>query len=686
MLAAEKFLRPLAAASQPIIASPSIPIFFAAIFAWTMSAVSAGMCAIVRWPLEGPHGFVFVKAFLLLAGATSCAMILTIRRVEQGGGSYAVVPVATLAVLFLPCLAWLIGSAADIVAYPILLGLFAAGIRQTVIAVRARRNPRWTSAVAYGAIAGLGYFLLINSRGYATVLAPEQAAAGLLHMDTAFHAAVANMIVHHGEISTGLDGFVLLKYHVLSHIWLGCVALWLGVTTLEAYYVGAQIVAIPMLLFSLALATYLLRPAETRRYADPALIVLIPLLLLCISDVWGSASYLVSESYFVAMIGFLLALPLLAEIAEPTQRPVLAQQTVALAVVIAVITFAKISVGLIFMTACAFLIWRRLGMTVSSLVKLVAPALLLLMLLAYLWFGNADVYLLKLNLLGFLDEYPDSAWPNMVANVVLSIAAVLIWIQGTLRDRRCAETFAIIAVAASVPPLMLDIPGGSGYYFINVGTFAGIVLIAAYGGAFLERQHAGFVRPAFVLIAILAATFASEERADSARKFATAFGDLRSRIRELNGEAQGEYLRARYQIFALLVPGHPDRKALASDVKRTPGAQSRHTLSSMGLTADAEAAVFVPPDNVAFWTLYTDCRSVPFFIPAALGAPLLRGINPSALKCQNGPYYGYSAYSPDAVSQPTADAELCVRATKWGLHTVFVLATPTHARKIECGP
>src|SRR5439155_1208620 len=115
----------------------------------------------------------------------------------------------------------------------------------------------WTmSAIACGIVAGIGYCLVINSRGYATVLAPEQAATGLLHMDTVFHAAIANMIVHHGAISTGLDGFVPLNYHVLSHIWLACLGLWLGVTTPESYYLGAQIVAIPIQFFSLALAAY----------------------------------------------------------------------------------------------------------------------------------------------------------------------------------------------------------------------------------------------------------------------------------------------------------------------------------------------------------------------------------------------------------------------------------------------
>jgi hypothetical protein len=542
------------------------------------------------------------------------------------------------------------------------------------------------SAMACGALAGFGYFLVINARGYATVLAPEQAMTGLLHMDTVFHASIANMLVHHGALSTGLDGFVPFQYHVLSHIWLGCLGIWLGVTTPESYYLGAQIVAVPMLFFSLALAAYLLRPPEARWNADAALIVLGPLLLLCIPDIWGWASYLVSESYFVALIAFLLALPLLAEIAEPCKRSDFALLILALAVATAVMTLSKISVGPIFLAACAFLFWRRLGLTFSSLVKFVAPILLVLLLLAYFTFGNANIFLQGLDPLSFFREYPSGAWPNTIANIVLLIAARLIWRRGTQRDRRCAEAFAVMAVTASAPALLLNIPGGSAYYFINVGTFAGVVLIAAYGGAYLEQQRAKFLRPAFVVAAIFVVVLATGEKRASARKFAAEFGELQSRIRALNGEGVGEELKARQLILALLVPGHPARKALAGDVKRNAGAQSEQTLMSMGLTADAHAAVFVPPDNVAFWSLYTDCRSVPFFLPAVLGTPLLRGINPSALKCPKEPHYGYPAYGPDAVSQPSTDSELCDRAAKWGLRAVFVLQTPVQAREIDCSP
>jgi hypothetical protein len=97
------------------------------------------------------------------------------------------------------------------------------------------------------------------------------------------------------------------------------------------------------------------------------------------------------------------------------------------------------------------------------------------------------------------------------------------------------------------------------------------------------------------------------------------------------------------------------------------------------------AAVFVPPENSLYWSIYRDCRATSFVIPAVLGVPMLRGLNPFLPECSNERYYGFPAYPPDAVSQPSTDSELCVRAAKSELKTVFVLSAPAVVRKIDCG-
>jgi hypothetical protein len=668
----------------PRAASQSSPVYFAAIFGWTMSAVIAAMCAIVRMPLGSPHWFVFVKAFLLAAAIISCATVLTVRRVEQRRSGYAPVLLSALAVIFLPCLVWLIGRATDVVAYPLLLGVVAIGVRQAV-AVRGMPGSRFILALTCGCAAGIGYFFVVNSKGYATVLAPELALVGTQHLDTLFHASIANMLIKYGALSTGLDGLVPIKYHVLSHIWLGCLGLWLGVPTLDAYYIGAQIVAIPVLLFSLILATELLRKRDDG-LVHGSLVTLLPLLLLFVADLWGTTSYLVSESYFFAMMLFLLSLPLLAEIAADQfhLRPSL--QVAAVIIVGILILVSKISVGVIFWGAAGFLLWRQLGLTLLNLIKLALPILLLVGLFTAISSPDSGTYVHAVSLFSFAQEYPRAAWPNILANLVLLYGAARLWLSGSTRDRKCAETFAIIAIGSLLPALLLDTAGGADYYFVNVGNWACIVFLIANGAAIFGERNLRLLTPGVVVLAILVVVLATDEKSGSLQKFATQFEDLRTRVRTLNGENAGAATSTPRRLFELLAPGHPARRALADEVKRTPGAQAIQTLQSMGLSQDRHAAVFVPPDNAAFWSTYQDCRGDPLFVPAILGAPMLKGLNPAALKCLRDQYYAPGAYAPDAISELMTDAQLCDRATVSKVTTIFVLNISTTVRKIECKP
>jgi hypothetical protein len=104
----------------------------------------------------------------------------------------------------------------------------------------------------------------------------------------------------------------------------------------------------------------------------------------------------------------------------------------------------------------------------------------------------------------------------------------------------------------------------------------------------------------------------------------------------------------------------------------------------MGVMQYPRAAVFVPPDDLAFWTIGRECRADPFFVPAILGVPMLKGLNPPALKCPREPDYGFAAYH-DSNSEILSDAQLCSRAAPWKLDTIFILETPTTGRKIQCG-
>lgn len=646
-----------------------------------MAAVSTLIIVVVRWPLGSPHWFVFVKAFLLPGAVIACATLLCVRHVERGGW-YGALLLSAIAVIFLPCLAWLNGPLADIVTYPLYLGLLLAGIWQVGSAMRGEPAVKWMFAIGCGGLVGFGYFLVINSRAFGSVLTPELALTGIHQLDTVFHASISNMLVKYGVLSTGLDGLLSTKYHVLSHIWLGCVSLWLGVTTLEGYSIGGQIIAIPMLIFSLSLAIHLFR-RRGEGLASGALLTLCSLLLLFLADLWGWTSYLVSESYFLAMILFLLTLPLLSEIADPERRHRLGLQLSVLAVVGLLMLLSKISVGAVLAAGVGILLWRRMGMTPSGLIKLAVPLLLLVMLAVGVISAGRGMLWESLQPFGFVREYPRGAWPNIAANLLLIGVAVRVWRQGVAREKAIAEAAIVMAMASVFPVLLINVPGGSDYYFVNVGTWVAIVFICAFCGPTFERFFPNRFAPAGVLAALILVAFATTEKRQSAYRIGAEFAQLQARVRLVNGELPAADTTTRQRLMELLVPGHPSRYALAADVKRTPGARTIDTLRALGVTQAHRAAVFVPPENSAFWNLAVECRQNPLFVPAILGIPMLRGLNPPAVKCPSEPYYGFLDYK-DSASEPMTDQQLCARAETWKLETIFILTTPATGRKISC--
>ena len=162
------------------------------------------------------------------------------------------------------------------------------------------------------------------------------------------------------------------------------------------------------------------------------------LLLLFVADLWGWTSYLVSEFYFLAMILFLLTLPLLAEIVDSERRHRLGLQLAALGVAGLLILLSKISVGAILASAAGFLLWRRMGMTPLGLIKLAVPLLLCVILGIAIISPGASMLLQSLEPFGFIMEHPRGALPNIVANLLLLWAAygVAAWSAGGQETRR----------------------------------------------------------------------------------------------------------------------------------------------------------------------------------------------------------------------------------------------------------
>ena len=373
------------------------------------------------------------------------------------------------------------------------------------------------------------------------------------------------------------------------------------------------------------------------------------------------------------MILFLLTLPLLAEIADPSGAIASSLQLAALGVAGLLILLSKISVGAILASAVGFLLWRRMGMTLAGPDQAGCSVPLArdprhrdhLPGCAYAAAGARTVSVFSASIRAALCRTSRQIFCCFVSP--FSVARRYAKGQEMRRSgcRYCASP-------ASSAVLLINVPGGSDYYFVNVGSLDGNRIRLC-----LRRAH--FSKEFFPVLSLPgfgcgdpARCACDRRKKESAYRLGALFAELQARVRLVTGESAGAETTTGQRLIALLTPGHQARYTLASDMKRTPGAQASETLLAMGITQAHRAAVFVPPDNVAFWTIAMECRSDPFFVPAILGAPMLKGLNPPALKCPSEPYYGFADYK-DAkfrtVERPATLRPRCTLEFRYGIHT-----------------
>jgi hypothetical protein len=386
------------------------------------------------------------------------------------------------------------------------------------------------------------------------------------------------------------------------------------------------------------------------------------------------------------MVLFLLAIPLLVEVAQDEFRLRFNLQIAALAIVGILILVSKASVGVIFWGAAGYLLWRQLGLTLLNGLKLGLPILALIGVVAS--FGSPDSsYITAVKFLDFAKEYPRGAWPNIVANLLLLCLAWQVWRAGSAPQKKLAEAFAVMAVGSLLPALLLNVTGGSNFYFANVGTWAGIVLLSSnYDLTARSRRLTSALKPSLIVVALVLLSLCTEEKRTSLKVLARQFADLRVRAHTLIGLGPVADEKTSQLLIELLSPAHSTRANLAGDVKRVSGAQTVQTLISAGALRESHSLLFVPPENDAFWSTYADCRSDPFFIPAALGVPMLNGINPTApakLACAWNSYY-FIGYTPDSASVSMSDEKLCSHATGFNFSSIYILSNQTSVRKLSC--
>jgi hypothetical protein len=582
----------------------------------------------------------------------------------RSGGVLAAPAVPACLALFMlpglhPLLMWPVGLAA----------LLIVGMSLTAYAA----VPRVTALLA-GAVLALGFslyhFFGVNSQPFANIFSPELWLAGKLHNDTAFHVAVSAMISQFGIPSTGLDGLVRINYHSLSHAWLGLLAKSVGLQALSGYFIGMQVVALPLLFFVLANATMAFVQSNAS-VARPLLLILANMSLVLLAHTWGWDSHLVSESYILGLILVLSGLPFLKKLAENTDRRLQIQHLL-IGLVIGTLAFsAKVSVGFIWLAGFGYVLIRFHQIRIAHVVILGVWAVAFAGLALTVVLPRDHVDTTTFWPLHFF-RYGDVASSNLI---VISIATIVLLTQLRKASRpkqHWIELVLVLLAASTAPALLFQFDAGAAYYFLNVGTWIGIAVLSATAIDLATRARLGLaIRAAALLtVAVLAAHAATI---------------LPSRFVALRTSYHAQLDPQGYAAFETEGPfSQAALGAMASAYSKSMGPHMLAELQRTDAAGRHDTLIFIPPEAAWFWSSSPICTVAPLTVPGATGLPMLMGVPPTSSGCELGEYYGYSAYGPQSRSVDTSDVLLCGGARDRGFSNVVVFDEFAKARMLEC--
>ncbi|WP_144379113.1 hypothetical protein [Mesorhizobium amorphae] len=625
----------------------------ALLFFVCFSLFLALLVAIARLPFHAPSPWVPAYYALVSVSAmgTYCAMTRSRLPEPLRSGLSVCLVLLSLAVPFFVSFAGIHALAA----------VAAMAVISTFTLVSGLRRVSFYGAILAIAFAALfaGYcFLTINTMGYATVLSPENALAGTLRQDTLYHAAIASMFQRFGVFSTGLDGIPWTRYHILTHMWLGEVGAGVGLNAVFGYFLGNQIVFIPMMYFSLAMATGAMASSDNAK-SDDLTTTIVPVIILSLVGLWDWNSYLFSESHAASLFLVLLGLPFLLAMTEQIGRPISTSTLLIGCLIGLTACAAKVSAGGVFLVGFLYLLFRSRRLTLPQYGLLVLFGALLLWVLRSYLLPAAHEAQSQLAPLNFARLYPDIAIVNLA--IILVAAAVCTWRWLDRKNRAWQETLLLMLATSAGLGMLLKLDGGSAYYFLNLGSWIATAITAATIAGWLKGELKG--------ISILVALGIALVLMGADMLHRNTLGEFKASFAALPRSAAGN-------------PG-PTAEAMPADsLQATPLGRLVATIEK-GRKDGTLPIVMIEPklwDRVPY-----RCPSAPFFIPAYTGLPLLLGVQSIAPKCELGPYYSFPDYNLQAPAPDNlADDKICALARARGFVDVLHVKTLDDAQTLDC--
>lgn len=515
---------------------------------------------------------------------------------------------------------------AAISALGIFLGLWTRGLKKAIL------------PITFGLVLSCVVLTGTLGKGYISPFAFENALAGLQHRDTLYHALIAGMIEYHGQVSTGLDGFVPLQYHVLTHRLFGSIATWLDVPTLKASNLVVSIVILPVMFFLFCEAVRSLRLSGWSPLSFLAAMVF----LLCwpfLFSLLQPSPYFSSESYILGLLIMFAVFPVMTEYgAEPKTVVGNALCLFVFALAVLLGSSAKISTGAVMAAGLSFFIviagTFSVGSVLAALIACVAPFLLVF----FSSLGSGGDNFSIISPLHFLFTWPQEALFHAVLTGITGVV-VLKTVNWSSKSGRVIISLYAMAVAALISSMLVELPAGAAMFFANPGMWICILLFVVLLPApqWPQTTTSG-IQFATAMVTFIAISAVEKERWRAFEQLGDAdkYTDGGSaQVAKLNSE-----LRSQIEGF------------IASNGRNF--------------------VVYVSPDFDNFWNQNDICWAQSFVIPALTGQPMLSGLPPKDRGCEVTSYYGFAEYDLNrSSSMLLTESELCAEALNRGFSNIM---------------
>jgi hypothetical protein len=642
-----------------------------ALFGFTISACAAAAYYPLRSGLATP--IALIPGCVLAAALFGPLMIPMRGRFAEVRTRASAMPLVTIGVLASVVLAFWADRSLLVAAY-LLISL--GGLWGALAPLRHGGGRSYVWLLASAAVFAIYLFDVVHSLNYAGLYTPEQSLLGTLNHDTTFHAAVAFLIRNFGSPSIGLDGVLPLKYHFGSHIWFAALGVLTAADPASVYGAAVPIVNAPLLVVAVVICGAAIDGA--RKSAGSYVVVGVGLIIL--SDFIDPKSYYISESYTFALIVLLLALPILAELAQIGQsmKSTVLHFAIAIAFV-PLLALLKISVGVLWAAALVWLAIRRLGFYWRGIAIGGSALAALAMISSVAAPGRANFPGVSAALI--IPFYYFRYFPYLSSFSSLLAPAALLLSQTRRfggeglhaafvnRSDLLLEVTIVVTLLGLGPPL-LGIPQDSSvYYFLNVGQWFAMGALTARLSPDLLWRAIGAVRagPAFALFAAFAALqWALYPAVYQTMSDLAIAADQKVDGKLLAGRSTTTYfldtLRREHVLW-----GSDFRAALAASA----GSGIIQAVRAAAPAPRRDLAIFIPPSNVDYWNLHKSCNDKHNVQVALTGQPSLLGGPPASSGC---PIDAHTAvYGASFMSRVVTDADLCAHARDRGMGRVLIL-------------